>query len=161
MDASDIWGIADRSGVKLTAKRCKLLQTALAEREVRSEPLVRRVRRPAQAEVVPLYGRYETRMGGRARTVEYEPDPELRDSEQAPLPEEPGMAAFIRREGLLYAPDAWVDADATKIGYEISFNRHFYKPQPLRTLDEIRAEILARERDTDGLLSEILGEEAP
>jgi type I restriction enzyme M protein len=44
-----------------------------------------------------------------------------------------------------------------KIGYEISFTRYFYKPQPLRTLEEIRADILAVEQETEGLLAEILG----
>jgi type I restriction enzyme M protein len=53
--------------------------------------------------------------------------------------------------------DVWVDAAATKIGYEISFNRYFYKPQPLRMLAEIRAEILAVEAETEGLLNEIIG----
>ena len=47
--------------------------------------------------------------------------------------------------------------DSVKIGCEISFTRHFYKPQPLRSLDEIRADILALERDTEGLLAEIVG----
>ena len=45
---------------------------------------------------------------------------------------------------------------ATKIGYEVSFTRHFYKPQPLRTLDEIRADILAEEEAAEGLLGELL-----
>jgi type I restriction enzyme M protein len=53
-------------------------------------------------------------------------------------------------------PDAWVAEDATKIGYEISFTRYFYKPQPLRTLEEIRAEIEKIERETDGLLDQVL-----
>jgi type I restriction enzyme M protein len=54
-------------------------------------------------------------------------------------------------------PDAWIDANATKIGYEISFTRYFYKPQPLRTLEEIRADILELEKETEGLLGQILG----
>ena len=81
----------------------------------------------------------------------------MRDTEQVPLLEEGGIEAFIRREVLPYTPDAWVKADATKIGYEVSFTRHFYKPQPLRTLDEISAEILALEQEASGLLSEITG----
>ena len=72
--------------------------------------------------------------------------------------EEGGVDAFIRREVLPYAPDAWVDESATKIGYEISFTRYFYKPQPLRTLEEIRADIKALEQETEGLLGQILGE---
>ena len=50
-----------------------------------------------------------------------------------------------------------VDESATKIGYEISFTRYVYKPQPLRTLEEIRADILALEKETEGLLGEIIG----
>ena len=48
-----------------------------------------------------------------------------------------------------------------KTGYEISFNRYFYKPQPMRTLEEIRADIVALEKETEGLLGEILGEARP
>ena len=55
-------------------------------------------------------------------------------------------------------PDAWYDPDSAKIGYEVSFTRYFYKPQPLRTLEEIRADILALEKETDGLLEQIIGE---
>ena len=62
----------------------------------------------------------------------------------------------MRREVLPYAPDAWYVPSSVKIGYEISFTRHFYKPQPLRPLEEIRADILALERETDGLLAEIV-----
>ena len=88
--------------------------------------------------------------------VEYEPDPDMRDSEQIPLLEEGGIEAFLRREVLPYAPDAWYDPDKVKIGYEINFNRYFYKPQPLRPLDEIRADLLAVEREAENLLKEIL-----
>jgi len=73
-----------------------------------------------------------------------------------PLLEVGGIEAFIQREVLPYTPDAWVKADATKIGYEVSFTRHFYKPQPLRTLTEIRADILAIEEEASGLLDGLL-----
>jgi type I restriction enzyme M protein len=61
------------------------------------------------------------------------------------------------REVLPHAPDAWIDQSKTAIGYEISFTRYFYKPQPLRSLDEIRADILAVEKESDGLVEAILG----
>ena len=92
----------------------------------------------------------------RQGVVEPEPDPDLRDSEQIPLLEEGGIEAFFRREVLPYAADAWIEPDSTRTGYEISLTRYFYKPQPLRSLDEIRAEIEALERETDGLLDQIL-----
>jgi len=74
-----------------------------------------------------------------------------------PLLELGGVDAFVQREVLPHVPDAWIDASSTKIGYEISFTRYFYKPQPLRSLEEIRADILALEKETEGLLGEILG----
>jgi len=80
----------------------------------------------------------------------------LRDTEQIPLLEEGGTSAFLDREALPYVPDAWVDAHKSKIGYEISFNRYFYQPERLRSLDEIRADIEALEQETDGLLGRIL-----
>jgi len=142
--------------VKLTARRLKLLQSALATRDETAAPVIKRVHKPGKAEADPLRGRYAATVDGKRWVVEYEPDPELRDTEQVPLPEQGGIAAFIRREVLPYAPDAWVDEDATKLGYEISFTRYFYKPQPLRSLEEIRADILAVEKETDGLLGQIL-----
>ena len=89
--------------------------------------------------------------------VEYEPDTDLRDTEQIPLQEEGGIDAFLRREVLPYTPDAWYIPGIVKTGCEISFTRYFYKQQPLRTLEEIRADILALERETEGLLDEIIG----
>ncbi len=100
---------------------------------------------------------FSTTIGGKPAVAEYEPDPNLRDIEQVPLLEEGGIDAFLRREVLPYASDAWWVPDSAKTGYEISFTRYFYKPQPLRTLEEIRADILALEKETEGLLVEIVG----
>ena len=88
--------------------------------------------------------------------VEYEPDTDLRDTEQISLQEEGGIEAFLRREVLPYAADAWYQTDSVKIGYEINFNRFFYKRQPMRTLEEIRADILALEKEAAGLLDDVL-----
>jgi len=115
----------------------------------------------------PLCGLFEVEIDGRRRVVEYEPDTELRDTEQIPLMEEGGIDAFLRREVLPYAPDlpapclprqagAWYKPDSVKIGYEISFNRYFYKPKPMRSLEEIRADLLAVEKEADGLLDTII-----
>ena len=53
--------------------------------------------------------------------------------------------------------DVWYVEGSVKTGYEVSFTRYFHKPQPLRTLEEIRADILALEQETEGLLGEIIG----
>lgn len=99
-----------------------------------------------------------TRKTGKYGEPSYEPDSELRDTEQVPFLEEGGIKAFFEREVLPYAPDAWIDESKIKIGYEISFTRYFYKPQPLRTLDEIKVDILAVEKESEGLLDQIFGE---
>ena len=101
-------------------------------------------------------GLFETTDAGTPAVVEYESDSELRDTEQVPLLEEGGIEAFLRREVLPHVPDAWYDPDSVKVGYEISFTRYFYKPQPLRTLEQIRADIVGLEKETEGLLSEIV-----
>jgi type I restriction enzyme M protein len=145
--------------LKLTAKRLKLLQGYLAKRDETAAPVIGKVHKQGKAEAAPLRGMFEASVDGKRRVVEYEPDGDLRDTEQVPLLEEGGIEAFIRREVLPHVPDAWIDESATRIGYEISFTRYFYKPQPLRSLEEIRAEILALEKETEGLLAEILGGE--
>ena len=70
--------------------------------------------------------------------------------------EEGGIEAFIRREVLPHVPDAWIVADKVQVGYEISFTRYFYKPKPMRTLHEIRRDIEALEKETEGLIDEVL-----
>ena len=115
-----------------------------------------KVHKPGKTQADPLHGLYAAQINGKPAVVEYEPDADLRDTEQVPLLEDGGVQAFIRREVLPYTPDAWVKPDATKIGFEVSFTRHFYKPQPLRTLGEIRADILAIEEEAGGLLDGLL-----
>ena len=88
--------------------------------------------------------------------VEYEPDTDLRDTEQIPLLHPGGIEGFLQEEVLPYAPDAWYNPEAVRVGYEINFNRHFYKPQPMRSLEEIRVDILALKQETEGLLAGIV-----
>jgi type I restriction enzyme M protein len=129
-------------------------------------PVIRRIHKPGKVEPDPLRGLFPLTIDGKPSprgasahgyVVEYEPDSELRDTETVLLKEPGGIEAFIRREVLPHAPDAWIDEAKTTIGYEISFTRYFYKPQPLRPLDAIRADILALERETDGLMADIIG----
>ena len=147
---------ATAHGVKLTAKRKTLLKTSLACRDETAEPVIKALHRKGAPEPDSLRGLYLDTIDGMSAVVEYEPDTDLRDTEQIPLLEEDGIEAFLRREVLPYAPDAWYVPSSVKVGYEISFTRHFYKPEPLRPLEEIRADILALEQETEGLLAEIL-----
>ncbi len=104
-----------------------------------------------------------------------EPDPELRDNENVPLPSVPvsfdedpterfatlayrtAVDDYMRDEVLPYVSDAWVDHDKTKIGYEIPLTRHFYKYVPPRPLEEIDAEIKALEEEIQRLFGEVAG----
>ena len=89
---------------------------------------------------------------------EIEPDPELRDTENVPLGE--SITNYFEREVRPYVPDAWInesvrdhkDGEIGKVGYEINFNRYFYKYQPPRPLEEIDADIKTVERDILSML---------
>lgn len=82
-----------------------------------------------------------------------EPDPELRDYENVPLKED--IHKYMKREVLPHVPDAWVDESKTKIGYEINFNRYFYKYTPPRPLEVIEAELKQIETEIAAILSEV------
>lgn len=150
-------GALKKAGLKLSAADLKQILKAVSWRVETARQVIAKVHKPGKVKANSLHGFYEATVDSKPAIVEYEPDTDLRDTEQVPLLEEGGIEAFIRREVLPYTPDAWIKNDATKIGYEISFTRHFYKPQPLRTLDEIRADILSVEKAAEGLLDELLG----
>jgi type I restriction enzyme M protein len=157
----EVEAAASNHGVRVTAKRQKLLMTGLGIKDAGAEPVVKKVgkiKAGADAETDALYGRYHRTIGGKPVILEYEADAEFRDTEQVPFLEGGGIETFFRREVLPHASDAWIDASKTVIGYEISFTRHFYKPQALRTLQEIEADIRALEQETEGLLEEVLME---
>jgi type I restriction enzyme M protein len=147
--------------LKLPAADLKQILKALSWRVETAPPVFAKVHKPGKAKADPLRGLFESTVDGKPAIVEYESDSDLRDTEQVPLLEDggrdnDGIAVFIRREVLPYTPDAWIKQDATKVGYEVSFTRHFYKPQPLRTLEEISADILAIEKEAEGLLDGLL-----
>jgi type I restriction enzyme M protein len=142
--------------LKISASDLKIIFRSVSWRVESAPPVITKIHKPGKAEPDPLRGRFDSTVNGNKCVVEYEPDLELRDSEQVPLLEEGGIEAFIRREVLPYAPDAWIDESAIKIGYEIPFTRYFYKPQQLRRLEEIRADIQMLEKETGGLLEQIL-----
>jgi type I restriction enzyme M protein len=162
MDANQWLELAERvakgQGLRWTAKKAKLLLSHLGEREESAAPLIAKVFKPGKQAADPLRGFFPIELEEGERVVQYEPDPELRDTEQVPLLEEGGIEAFLHREVLPYAAGVWYDPGSVKTGYEVSFTRYFYKPKPLRTLEEIRDDILALEKETEGLLGEIIGE---
>ena len=80
-----------------------------------------------------------------------QPDSSLRDTENVPLGED--VEAYFRREVLPHSPDAWIDHEKTKVGYEIPLNRHFYVFKPPRDLAEIDAEL----KDVTGRILKMIG----
>jgi len=86
--------------------------------------------------------------------IEYETDSDLRDTESVPLKEE--IHAYFLREVRPHVADAWINLGRTQIGYEISFNKYFYQHTPLRSLEDVTAEILALEAETEGLLRKLV-----
>ena len=102
---------------------------------------------------LPDFGYYPTGKPGTYLT--YERETELRDAENVPLKDD--IHAFFRREVKPHVPEAWINLDSVKIGYEISFNKYFYQHKPLRSLAEVTADILAVEQESEGLIRELLG----
>ena len=87
-------------------------------------------------------------------TVHYEPDPDLRDTENVPLTQE--IDDYFQAEVLPYVPDAWIDEEKTVEGYEIPFSKYFYQYQPLPSLERITADVLALTQETEGILQNII-----
>lgn len=83
------------------------------------------------------------------------PDSSLRDTENIPLTID--FEDYMQKEVLPHVPDAWIDDSKTNIGYEVNFTKYFYQYKPLRSLEEIRNDIIAIEQETDGLLKEVIG----
>ena len=118
------------ANVRLTAGELRVVLAALGERD-------------------------ETAEICRDRHGNLEPDPELRDTESVPLKE--SIQAYFEREVLPHAPDAWIDEDKTRVGYEIPLNRHFYQYEPPRPLEVIEADIKTLEREIIELLADVTG----
>ncbi len=101
---------------------------------------------------LPDFGYYPT--GNKGNYIVYESQTDLRDTESVPLQE--SIHNYFLREVKPHVAEAWIDLDKTKIGYEISFNRYFYQHKPLRSLEEVSQEILALEKENEGLIMDIL-----
>jgi len=98
------------------------------------------------------YGYFPTQKKG--EYTEYETESDLRDTENVPLKH--NIHSYFLREVKPHVAEAWINLDATKIGYEISFNKYFYRHKPLRSMEEVSTDILKLEALSDGLIREIL-----
>ncbi|ALU74753.1 DNA methylase [Tenacibaculum dicentrarchi] len=98
------------------------------------------------------FGYFATNKKGEYTTYETESD--LRDTENVPLKDT--IHSYFLREVKPHVNEAWINLDATKIGYEISFNKYFYKHTPLRNINDVTNDIINLEKQSDGLIQEIL-----
>ena len=100
---------------------------------------------------------YITEKDESALPIEGEPDADLRDTENVPITYAGGIDAFMRDRVLTYVPDAYVDEKKTSIGYEISFSKYFFKPAEIREMQDILENLMALEKESDGVMAEIMG----
>jgi len=151
--------------VKLSATEKNAILNAVSEYDAQAEKVVKGTTKLSGDKLEKLldhlgctesqladYGYYATAKKG--EFTEYETESDLRDTENVPLKEK--IYDYFLREVQPHVAEAWINLDATKIGYEISFNKYFYRHTPLRTLEEVSADILALEGESDGLIAEIL-----
>ena len=134
---------SDPGGAKVIKKRHKLSGKKLA---------ALRADLDCTEEALPDHGYWPS--GEDGVYLEYETDSDLRDTENVPLKE--GVHGYFLREVRPHVADAWLDVGKTKIGYEVSFNKYFYRHTPLRSLGEVTQEILALETETEGLLKRLV-----
>ncbi|MAH06259.1 MAG: DNA methylase [Alphaproteobacteria bacterium] len=87
--------------------------------------------------------------------ITYEPSSDLRDSESVPLAQE--VHEYFLDEVKPYVDEAWINLDSIKIGYELSFNKYFYRQKPLRALEDVASDIIGLEQKAEGLIAQILG----
>lgn len=151
--------------LKLSSPEKNQIINAIGWREEKAEKVIKKVHKfkgeklaellehlETTEEHLPDFGYWESDKKG--EWIEYESDSELRDTENVPLKEK--IHDYFLREVRPHVEWAWINWDKTNIGYEISFNKYFYQHQPLRSLEEVTAEILQLEQETEGLLKKLV-----
>ena len=152
---------------KVKATTVNAIARAMSETCEEADPVVKKIHKQGSKDVERLmftygvaedaladYGLY---LDAKGNYVEYESDSDLRDSEKICVKED--IYDYFQREVRPYVADAWINIPATKIGCEISFNKYFYKPQPLRSLAENEADIRALDAASQGFIKSLFGEE--
>lgn len=151
--------------LKLDAKATTLnaIARAMSVTDPEAQPVIKKRHKVGSKEVeslVDIFGVDEKRLAdygffplGQGQYVEYETDSDLRDTEKIPVKED--IYDYFQREMRPYVADAWINLPPTKIGCEISFNKYFYKPAPLRTLEENERDILELDRQSQGFIQSL------
>ena len=154
---------AKQQKLDIQAATLKAIARAMSEPDPDAAPVVKKEHKATSKEIEELtevygiererlsdYGFYPVKKG---MWVEYETDSDLRDTEKIPVKED--IYQYFLREVRPYVADAWINLPPTKIGCEISFNKYFYKPTPLRTLEENERDILELDRQSQGFIQSL------
>lgn len=147
----------------IQAATLKVIARAMSEPDPDATPVVKKEHKATSKEIEELtevYGITRERLSDygfhpvkNGVWVEYEADSDLRDTEKIPVKED--IYQYFLREVRPYVADAWINLPPTKIGCEISFNKYFYKPTPLRTLEENERDILELDRQSQGFIQSL------
>ena len=148
--SESIQEVLKENGSKWKATELKLFRDVFTDVDETATPVILKTRKAT--------GNKEDRYNGwfaldKNTEVQYEPDSKLRDSENIPLKQE--ITDYFEREVIPHVPDAWIDFEKTKVGYEINFNRYFYKYTPPRPLKHIDKELKTVEEEILKLLNEV------
>lgn len=154
---------ADGANLNAKAADLKSIARAMSVPDKNAEKVIKKIHKSKTKEITRLidtyqvleerlsdYGYYSQPKGG---YVEYESDSNLRDGEKIPVKED--IYTYFMREVRPYVDDAWINLSATKIGCDISFNKYFYKPEPLRSLEENERDIRILEEQSQGLIQSL------
>lgn len=158
--------LGKEAGIKLGASERNQLLNAVSWYDENAAKVIRKVEKFDRGQLAALqqrlgcneaelsdFGYYPH--GKPGEFVTYESSSDLRDSESIPLAD--SIHRFFKAEVQPHVEEAWINLESVKIGYEISFNKYFYKHQPLRSMDEVAREIIALERQAEGLIAAVLG----
>lgn len=167
--AENISKAAKYIGLSASAAQLKTIARAMSETDPEAKPVIKKLHKSGSKDIELLqatYGITDERLrdygycpDGKTY-VEYESDSDLRDTEKIPVKED--IYAYFQREVRPYVADAWINLTAKKpstmIGCEISFNKYFYKPAPLRTLEENERDILALDAESQGFIQSLFND---
>lgn len=161
--AEEINKVAKALKLETSAAVLKGIARAMSETDPEAMPVIKKEHKASSKDIEMLaetygidrslladYGYYSTAKGG---YVEYETDSDLRDTEKIPVKED--IYEYFLREVRPYVADAWINLPQTKIGCEISFNKYFYKPVPLRSLEENERDIFELDRQSQGFIQSL------
>lgn len=151
------------TGLKASAGQLKTIARAMCQTDPEAAPVIKKEHKLSSADIEKLTKFFGIKQGlladygfissAKGTYVEYEADGDLRDTEKIPVKED--IYAYFQREVRPYVADAWINLPPTKIGCEISFNKYFYKPVPLRTLEENERDILELDAKSQGFIQSL------